>query len=724
MVSYSRQWVSSSMRLAWCLAGKISRSCGLESAFLRIARLSWPMLYFAYQLVVPRLIGFALRLPMKPLFWIRNRDEYIPTPDGVKLAAHIISPIGREPRPALLIRTPYSQWLMYILCERFAERGMHVIVCDSRGRFSSDGEFSFLANEKRDAKATLDWLSEQKWFNGDLALLGVSYDGFCLWATVAAYLENPPNPRLRLKACIPIFTSSDLGKRGMFNGGIFQLELAARYTHLQTRLSKASTYMHSECLWVWKMLFTIFKEQKGPKWNQAMYQLPLKDLDAAILGEKVTEGAKLEIHPRPEHEYWDNRDHSTALRNLGRMMRGEMKTTHELPQILFCAGFYDLFDDAMFGDFMTLTNGMEAIPPHLNLIGVPMHHFEDQACFVQFGVRFVLKHLLNKPNMFDGLPLKPEPILVFPIGKCEKKRVRRCSVLSRNYNAFLARHFPAYREGDFRCIHEKTGWKPLKTWPPPSQDQEIWLTDSYGLRWGTDMARPNPGKLSWVYDPKDPTPSIGGCIFHPRAAGPRDNSIIERMRKDILVFSSSKLTDTIEIGGRVTVELFISSTAPTFDVFARLCKIQNNKSINLCDGIVRVVDSKEKSKPYGMERIPSLGRRRVSKFADFGLNSGKKNGTPQWQLNEHSIYVLEEEEGDKDTEGPGKVRKVRIQMNPIVARIGGDCRIGLQVSSGAFPRFARNLGYGGDLASETLMRPATQTIHLGLSRLLLPILTV
>eukprot|EP00954_Amorphochlora_amoebiformis_P029898 1393806-Amorphochlora_amoeboformis.AAC.1 len=101
----------------------------------------------------------------------RNRDEYIPTPDGVKLAAHIISPIGmlvprapaRAPHPdTVLPEIPFFITLFFHTIPLRVLR-MHVIVCDSRGRFSSDGEFSFLANEKRDAKATLDWLSEQKW---------------------------------------------------------------------------------------------------------------------------------------------------------------------------------------------------------------------------------------------------------------------------------------------------------------------------------------------------------------------------------------------------------------------------------------------------------------------------------------------------------------------------------------------------------------------------------
>ena len=83
----------------------------------------------------------------------------------------------------------------------------------------------------------------------------------------------------------------------MFSGGVFQLDLAARYLHLQDRLDKPATWLGSTALWVMKQLTVIFREQQGTWWENALMQLPLGDLDKAILGEKRTEEPKFELQP-------------------------------------------------------------------------------------------------------------------------------------------------------------------------------------------------------------------------------------------------------------------------------------------------------------------------------------------------------------------------------------------------------------------------------------------
>ena len=57
-------------------------------------------------------------------------------------------------------------------------RGFAVLVQDTRGRFGSDGTFVPVATELEDGAATLAWLARQPWFDGRLAVFGVSYLGF------------------------------------------------------------------------------------------------------------------------------------------------------------------------------------------------------------------------------------------------------------------------------------------------------------------------------------------------------------------------------------------------------------------------------------------------------------------------------------------------------------------------------------------------------------------
>jgi uncharacterized protein len=72
---------------------------------------------------------------------------------------------------------------------------------------------------------------------------------------------------------------------------------------------------------------------------------------------------------------------------------------------------------------------------------------------------------------------------------------------------------------------------------------------------------------------------------------------------------------------------------------------------------------------------------------------------------------------------PGQARAVRVTLDPTAYRFLAGHRIRLQVSGGAHPRFARNLGTGEDPATGTATRPVTHRIQHhagGASRLTLP----
>ena len=65
---------------------------------------------------------------------------------------------------------------------------------------------------------------------------------------------------------------------------------------------------------------------------------------------------------------------------------------------------------------------------------------------------------------------------------------------------------------------------------------------------------------------------------------------------------------------------------------------------------------------------------------------------------------------------------VRLELDAIAHRFPAGHRIRLQVSGGAHPRLARNLGTDEPAASATRMQPSHRTITLdGRSRLVLPV---
>ncbi|MBI3979326.1 MAG: hypothetical protein HY331_14175 [Chloroflexi bacterium] len=90
-------------------------------------------------------IGRWLGLPPPREGATVEQDVPVPMPDGATLAADHYAPRGRGPFPAILIRTPYGRTgparpTNDFAYRRFAERGYHVLLQDTRGPFDAQGE--------------------------------------------------------------------------------------------------------------------------------------------------------------------------------------------------------------------------------------------------------------------------------------------------------------------------------------------------------------------------------------------------------------------------------------------------------------------------------------------------------------------------------------------------------------------------------------------------------
>lgn len=127
-------------------------------------------------------------------------------------------------------------------------------------------------------------------------------------------------------------------------------------------------------------------------------------------------------------------------------------------------------------------------------------------------------------------------------------------------------------------------WRTAQTWPPYKA-----ATTKYYLHADRTLSPIDPWNaepLTYLYDPTNPAPTVGG-IQLTIPAGPIDQKAVES-RADVLVFTSSPLTSPLEVTGRVRGKIWISTDAPDTDFIARLCDVYpDGRSFNLCEGAVR-----------------------------------------------------------------------------------------------------------------------------------------
>ena len=137
-------------------------------------------------------------------------------------------------------------------------------------------------------------------------------------------------------------------------------------------------------------------------------------------------------------------------------------------------------------------------------------------------------------------------------------------------------------------------------------DRERWPAAAVTVRWylhsrGRANSRHGDGAISveapndeaadtFVYDPANPVPSLGGrscCNSDVAPMGFRDQRPVEG-RNDVLVYTSERLDAALELHGQVRLELWASTSACDTDFTAKLVDVDDaGCALNVVDGIVR-----------------------------------------------------------------------------------------------------------------------------------------
>lgn len=139
-----------------------------------------------------------------------------PMTDGTALACTVVKPVGDDPVPVILIRTPYGRKASALEGDWWASRGYALVAQDVRGRGDSGGEWDPFNREVGDGYDTLQWLTKQPWCNGNVGMIGGSYLGFVQWA--AAVTKHPA-----LKCIIPQVSPPDPTRNIPMENGAFML---------------------------------------------------------------------------------------------------------------------------------------------------------------------------------------------------------------------------------------------------------------------------------------------------------------------------------------------------------------------------------------------------------------------------------------------------------------------------------------------------------------------
>jgi putative CocE/NonD family hydrolase len=135
--------------------------------------------------------------------------------DGVILRADIYRPEGAGRFPVLLERTPYDKRSGAAFGYRGAGAGYVVIFQDTRGRYSSEGEWYPFRYESQDGYDSVEWAASLPYSNGKVGMFGGSYVGA---TQMLAAIAHPPH----LAGICPVVTASNYHDGWVYQGGAFE----------------------------------------------------------------------------------------------------------------------------------------------------------------------------------------------------------------------------------------------------------------------------------------------------------------------------------------------------------------------------------------------------------------------------------------------------------------------------------------------------------------------
>ena len=136
---------------------------------------------------------------------------------SVRLSALILFPKDQPRRnlPTVLYRSPYlidpGEIDRFAEFNRsFIENGYAIVIQNVRGRYFSEGTYTYLVGSGDDGYDTVDWITKQEWSNGKVGTLGCS-------STAEEQHKQNARQHPGLAATVPIGSGAGIGKVGPYN---------------------------------------------------------------------------------------------------------------------------------------------------------------------------------------------------------------------------------------------------------------------------------------------------------------------------------------------------------------------------------------------------------------------------------------------------------------------------------------------------------------------------
>lgn len=459
--------------------------------------------------------------------------------DGTVLRSNVYRPDDDARHPGLLTRTPYCKDQEGLGLARYAayvRAGYAVAVQDSRGRYESDGNFipQYVADtgDAEDGYDSVQWLAAQDYCNGDIGVIGHSYNAWMNW--MLAKLQ-PPALRVMANTACP-FEWDLIDYPGSFRPG---RRLHWLICHMAPDMRRRQGLPEPHNYWDADRL-----------WQELDHGRLLGLLPYSRLPELLPPGLR-ECVARwfedPKVRPWRfERSHSQV----------------SVPNLDFTGWFDHCISTIKHLTTLQRVGATDSARNQSKIVIGPWNHggYGKRALGeFDFGAGAILDQhqeiirwfdfwLKGHDNDVDAIP----PVRYFVMGSGE--------------------------------------WKNAESWPPAGYRPVefcLGMETAKGAQILTlerDCSPRDPNEASYTYDPVDPVPTLWSRDLY---SVPGNRRRLD-YRQDILRYHSAQLSEPLEIAGDARVELYVSCTTPDTDLFARLVdEPPEGPALEITYGVVR-----------------------------------------------------------------------------------------------------------------------------------------